>query len=281
MSASSGGGLGAENVVPMSERRRVVADKVLVMVVVVVSTGPDGEEVAQRPGEVVARVRVNGLEKTHHDPTENGQKMDIAKQVGKQQGASDGTETSNGNLNGVGVLGSETKGSGVLVMLLVDVLVKRTVVEGTVEPVVPGILHEKEDGDLGSKGLESREVGRNVNVQEVANGLEAKDGHGLDKGVGNQDVLEALKLVVGAGDLGVLDLVLSKEGDAIQKEPGGRAAKVDELMDNQEQEASGEEVVVHPGVVVAPSLLEVRHDNVARLDQRLVQAECRTASRRS
>lgn len=271
VAAGSGRGLGAEQVVPVTERRRKVADKVLVVVVVVVSTGPQGEKVAEGPGKVVARVRVNGLEQTQHDPNQNGDQVHVAEKVGPEQRAADSAQTSNSDLDRVGVLGGQAKGRGVAVVLLVNVLVQGANVQSAVEPVVPGILHEKEGGNLHAKGRQGRKVGRNVNVKKLANGLEGKDGHGLDKGVGHQDVAQALELLGVAGVLGILDLVLLKVGDAVQNVPWQAAAKVHKLVDHKKQEAGRQKVVVHPRVVVAPGLFDKRNNNVAWLNKRVVE----------
>lgn len=81
--------VGTEEGVPDAEGRRVALDKLLlrvsrrevserfeggrreetnVVVVVVLSAGPDREPVVERPGEVVAGVSVDGLEETEADP---------------------------------------------------------------------------------------------------------------------------------------------------------------------------------------------------------------------
>ena len=215
MSSGSSRSLGAKHVVPVTERRGIVTHKVLVVVVMVVSTGPNREKVSKRPGEIVTRVRINGLEESHNNPADNGNQVHLTKDVSVKQRATNGTHASHGNLNRVCVLSCQTKGSSVLVMLLVNVLVQRTVMKGSVEPVVPSILHEEKRRDLQRKVLERGKVGRNVNVKKGANRLEGKDGHGLNKRVGNQHVLETLHLLGCAGDLGLLDLVFAEKGDTV------------------------------------------------------------------
>jgi hypothetical protein len=58
----------------------------------VVRAGPEGQEVAKRPGEVVARVGVDGLEETEGDP-------DV------EEWAGDGSLGEDEDLERVGVLG--------------------------------------------------------------------------------------------------------------------------------------------------------------------------------
>lgn len=60
-----------------------------------------------------------------------------------EQRASNGSGTEGNDLNRVSVLGSESKGSRVLVVDLVDVLVDTAVVHQSVREVVPGVLAAK------------------------------------------------------------------------------------------------------------------------------------------
>jgi len=57
-----GAGLGVEEVVPPPEAARVVTNEAFVMYVMVVSAGPEREEVVQAPWELITAMRVNGLE---------------------------------------------------------------------------------------------------------------------------------------------------------------------------------------------------------------------------
>lgn len=128
VSSCSGRRLGAQQKIPMAERRCVVAHKVLVMVVMVVSASPNGQKVSERPGKVVARVRVNSLEQTQNNPADHGNQVHVTKVVGPQKRTANGTETSNSNFNGMRVLGGQSKRCGVLMVLLMNVLVKRAIV---------------------------------------------------------------------------------------------------------------------------------------------------------
>ena len=71
-------GLGVENPVPPAEAGSIVANKLLVVQIVVVGTSPDGDELAQAPGEIVPAVGIDGLEQTEHDPDVHGQKVEVA-----------------------------------------------------------------------------------------------------------------------------------------------------------------------------------------------------------
>ena len=57
-------GLSVHDIVPPSETAGVVTDEALVMGVVVIGAGVEGEEVMQTPREIITAVGVNGLEET-------------------------------------------------------------------------------------------------------------------------------------------------------------------------------------------------------------------------
>ena len=92
--------LGVKGPVPPGERARVVTDELLVVNIVVVSTGPDGKEVVKRPGELVAGVRVDGLEDTQGDPDVHGQDVQVLGDGAPQDWAADRAETEDHDFNG-------------------------------------------------------------------------------------------------------------------------------------------------------------------------------------
>lgn len=64
MSSGSSSSFSSENVIPVSEGRCIIANKVLVVVIMMVGTGPNGEEMVKRPREFVTGVGINSLKKT-------------------------------------------------------------------------------------------------------------------------------------------------------------------------------------------------------------------------
>jgi len=72
-----GARLGVEEVVPPPEAARVVANEAFVMYVMVVSAGPEREEVVQAPWELITAMRVDGLEQTEDNPDIHGQDMEV------------------------------------------------------------------------------------------------------------------------------------------------------------------------------------------------------------
>jgi hypothetical protein len=76
-----------------------------VVEVVVVRAGPEGQEVAKRPGEVVARVGVDGLEETEGDPDVDGEDVQVVAEEAVEEWAGDGSLGEDEDLERVGVLG--------------------------------------------------------------------------------------------------------------------------------------------------------------------------------
>jgi hypothetical protein len=137
------------------------------MKVVVVGAGPEGYPVPQAPREVVSRVSIDGLEQPENDPDVDGDDVEVGSEEAVEERSADSTGTKDENLERVGVFSSETERSAVLVVHLVDVLVEGTVVECSVSKVMPGILEDKEEGDLGddgSPGWEGNGVGSETKV---------------------------------------------------------------------------------------------------------------------
>lgn len=149
--------VGAKEVIPPAEGGSIVADEGLVMVVMMLSTGPEWDPVMKRPREIVAGVRVDGLEETEDDPEQHGRQVKIPlwahleNEAGSQmikERASDSAEAEDHGLDGVGILSSDTKRGCVFVVDLVDLLVERRPVHETVHMVVVKVLKDKEDRQL-------------------------------------------------------------------------------------------------------------------------------------
>lgn len=193
--------LGVEEPVPPGERARVVADELLVVDVVVVSTGPEREEVVERPGELVAGVRVDGLEDTKNDPDVHGQDVKVLGDGAPQNGAADRAETEDHDFNRRRVFCCHTERRGVLVVDLVDVLVQRAPVHCAVGPVVPGVLENEEDCDLVGHCENGRERSGSLETEVLRHGVEEPDLREFDGEVRNEDELCALPLLLCGRDL--------------------------------------------------------------------------------
>lgn len=116
-------GLSVQEVVPPAEAGGVVADKLLVVHIVVVGAGPDGQEVVQAPGEVVTTVGVDGLEETEDDPCVHGEEVQVTSDANDENGRSDSAHTEQHRLDRRSVLGGQTERSRVSVVHLVNSLV--------------------------------------------------------------------------------------------------------------------------------------------------------------
>jgi hypothetical protein len=79
----------------------------------------------------------------------------------------------------------------------------------------------------------------------------------LDGEVAQENEHGALHLFLDRGDFVLLDLVAIEVGDAVDDDPGQRAAKVDGFVHDKGHDARGEHVVLHEGVPGGPHLLEV------------------------
>lgn len=118
--------------VPPAERRREVVGEGHMVEVVVLGAGPEWDDVLERPGEVIAAVRIDGLEEAERDPHVHSEDVKVLGEVAVQQGPEDGACAEDGNFGGMRVFCSESEGGRVFVVNLVNVLVQNTSVQGLV-----------------------------------------------------------------------------------------------------------------------------------------------------
>jgi len=225
--------------------------------VVVLSASPEGQEVVERPGELVARVCVDGLEEAKDDPDVHGQDVEISGDGAPHDGNTNGTEAQAHDFNWRGVLSGETEGSRVLMVDLVNGLVEGTPVEGAVHPVVPCVLEDEEDCNLVGHLVERREGNASAEAEELSHGVEEPDLRELNSEVAQQDELGALPLFSGSRDFLVLNLVLVEIGNAIDDNPRKGAAEVDKFVHQEGHDTSGEDVVANVRIPGHPQLLEI------------------------
>jgi hypothetical protein len=154
------GVLSVENVVPPPEAAGVITNELLMVQIMVIRTRPEGQEMMQTPWEFISTVGINGLEQTQHDPDVHGEDMQITGESTPKNGTPDGPKAQDHDLNRRSILSGQTEGSRVLVVDLVNGLVERTPVKSTVGEVMPGILHDEEDGNLVCHGPEGGERDR-------------------------------------------------------------------------------------------------------------------------
>jgi len=157
--------------IPPPETTRVIANEPFMMHIMMVGTCPKRQEMVQTPRELIPAVRIDGLEKSAHDPDVHGQDMQIAGDGAPKDRGADGAETEDHDFDWGGVFGSHAEGGRVLVVDLVDVFVERAPVKGAVRPVVPCVFEDEEDGYLvsyfedwrqGDAGGEAEVLGQRV-----------------------------------------------------------------------------------------------------------------------
>lgn len=144
-----------------------------------------------------------------------------------------------------------------------------------VDPVVPGILENEEDGDLEGYLIDTGKGYKVVKAEEVAHKVEEPDLRELDGEVGEKDKEGALPLFLCSRDLVLsdslalyyfikghdaaylLDLILPEPRDHVDDNPRQRAAKVDSLVYDKGHDTRGENIVVHVRVPSRPKTLGV------------------------
>ena len=100
------------------------------MEVVVVRPRPEGQDVLQRPGEIVPRMRVDGLEEPECDPDVHCDNVEVApREVAKTQRTAKRAYGKNQGLGWMSVFSGEAERCGVFVVQFVDVAVERTIVQ--------------------------------------------------------------------------------------------------------------------------------------------------------
>lgn len=140
--------------------------------VVVLGAGPEGDEVVETPGELVAAVGVDGLEEAKDDPDVHGHDVEVLGVGAPEDGAADGAKTEDHDFDRGGVFSGHTEGCGVLVVDLVDAPVERAPVEGAVGEVVPGVFHDEEDGDLVGHGPDGGEGHGSLEAKVLSHRME-------------------------------------------------------------------------------------------------------------
>lgn len=108
----------------------------------------------QAPREIIAAMRVDGLEEAKDDPDVHREDVKIARDCTPQDGNADGTDAQDHDFDRRSVFRGQAEGRRVLVVDLVDVLVERTPMQRPVRPVVPSVFEHEEDGDLVGHGEE-------------------------------------------------------------------------------------------------------------------------------
>ena len=189
------------------------------MKIVVIGAGPERKEMVQTPGEVITRMRVDGLEETEHDPHVHGQNVKVFRDSTPEDRRADSTETENHDFDRRSILRGQTKGSRVLVVNLVDVFVQRTPMQSAMGPVMPGIFHDEENRDLVGHFQKGRERNGGGQTAELGHRVEQPDLGEFDGEVTEEHEHGAVPLFLRGRHFMVLDFVLVQRRDAIDHDP--------------------------------------------------------------
>jgi len=79
------------------------------MEVMMVSTRPEGKDMLEGPGEVVAGVGIDSLEKTEGDPDVHGENVQVLGKVTVQQRSCNCSSAENHHFSGMSVFGCKTE----------------------------------------------------------------------------------------------------------------------------------------------------------------------------
>lgn len=133
------------------------------------------------------------------------------------------------------ILSSHAKWCCITVMLLVNILVEDSMMQASVQPVVPCVLHNKEDGQLKQDLLERRkgEVERHANLGTQR--VEKPNRECFDHEVRDQNRLETLPLFFVARDFIVLNLELLEIWYPVNDGPRQAPAEIHDLVCQKEE----------------------------------------------
>ena len=199
---------------------------------------------------------VDGLEEAADDPDVHCQNVQIFGDGGVNDWNADGAESEDHCFNRRGVLGCQTEGSTVLVVQLVNLLVERGRVQGSVEPVMPGIFKNKKEGDLVDHLPPGWERYRSGESAVLGHGVEQPDLRQFHRKMRKQDEAGASPLFSQRWHFLSLDLIFGEEGDVVGDHPWYTPPEVNKLVHGERHDAGGEDIVLHVRVPCCPSFLE-------------------------
>lgn len=163
---------------------------------------------------------VDSLEQTQNDPDVHGQNVQVTREVAKKERTADRAHTQYKHLEWVRVLSSQTERRTVLVMELVNVLVQRTPMHGTVNPVMEHVLKHEEDENLPGHLPHAWEWHLMCSHSKVlANRVETPNLGQFDRKVTEQHKFGAAPLLCRAGYVARLDFVLAQRRDRVNNHP--------------------------------------------------------------
>lgn len=131
---------------------------------------------------------------------------------------------------------------------LVNSLVKRAVVQCTMEEVVPCILHNKENGDVHSYLGHRGKGDAIIHAKVSGDGVEEPDLWQLHREMREKHEASAIPLFFDSWNLSFLDLPFIEEGRPVNNHPRDTPPKVDQFVHNKRHDACGENIILHPKI---------------------------------
>jgi len=101
--------VGPHDVVAPTEGRGEIVHESHVVEIVVISTGPEGKDVLERPREIVSAVSIDCLEETEDDPDVHGENVEVSGAENVENRTGDRSSTEDEDFSRMGVLGSKTE----------------------------------------------------------------------------------------------------------------------------------------------------------------------------
>jgi len=123
------------------------------MEIMVVGARPEGDDVVERPREIISAVCVNSLEQPQNDPNVDSKDVEILSESAVQNRAEYGALSKDEDFSGMGVFSRKAERCGVLVVKFMDVLVENAGMERLMSKVMEEILEEEKEENLRDHGL--------------------------------------------------------------------------------------------------------------------------------
>lgn len=162
--------------------------------IVMLSTGPERNEVVQAPWKLISTVSIDGLEETGNDPKVHCENVQVVSDHDPANWHHNSSSSKYHDFDWRGILSGEAEGRRVLVVNLVDALIQRTPMHRAVSPVMPCILQNEEDGNLDGHFREGWKRNAGIHAGEFCHWVEEPDLREFDSEVTEEDELGALPL---------------------------------------------------------------------------------------
>lgn len=217
------------------------------------SPRPERDYVLERPGEVISRVSIDGLEETKGDPNVNRDDVQVLSEFAVQQRPENRSRSENHHFERMRVLCSKTERSRIFMVQLVDVLIEQGGVEELMGEVMEHVFKNEEKRQLGKHCLPRRKRDLpGVHAKRFGDRVEEEDGRSLHSEVGKENALRTFPLLLWCRDLRRLQFPLAEVWDCINDDPWYAATEINGLMQEEGGKASRNYGVTNPQIPCHP-----------------------------